>query len=152
VESAAIQPAETRQPASASDKIVFDASSADALFDLDEDDAGQDSSQAAHDAGSDDFLSFEEIAPLEDEPSGLPAAAETQTAPAAQPALDTAASAPQDSAAQDGLFAAAPPAQAEHTPLQPADAALAAEQEASALMPQDILNCSRKRDRRMDSG
>lgn len=138
-ESAAIQPAETRQPASASDQIVFDASSADALFDLDEDDAGQGAMQAAHDAGSDDFLSFEEIAPLEDAPLGLQAAAEIQTAPIAQPTLDTAASAPQDSAAQDGLFAAAPPAQAEHTPQQPADAASVAEQEASALMPQDIL-------------
>ncbi|WP_374571128.1 DNA polymerase III subunit gamma/tau [Acinetobacter sp.] len=131
VSSAAIQPAETRQPAPASDQMIFDASSADALFDLDEDDAGQDSSQAAHDAGSDDFLSFEDIAPLEDAPLQLQAEAEAQTAPAAQPALDTAASAPQDSAA--------PPAQAEHTPLQPADAASVAEQEASALMPQDIL-------------
>lgn len=137
--SAAIQPAETRQPAPASDQMIFDASSADALFDLDEDDAGQDSAQAAHDAGSDDFLSFEDIAPLEDAPLQIQAETEAQAAPAAQPALDTAAFAPQDSESQDGLFAAAPPVQAEHTLLQPAEAASAAEQEASALMPQDIL-------------
>ena len=114
--------------------MIFDASSADALFDLDEDDAGQSSAPAAHDAGSDDFLSFEDIAPLEDAPLQIQAEAETQTALAAQPALDTAASAP-----QDGLFAAAPSAQAEHTLQQLADTASAAEQEASALMPQDIL-------------
>lgn len=138
-DSAAIQPAETRQPAPASDQMIFDASSADALFDLDEDDAGQDSAQAAHDAGSDDFLPFEDIAPLEDAPLQIQAEAETQTVPAAQPASDTSAPAPQDSAAQDGLFAAAPPAQAEHTPLQPAEAASAVQPAASALMPQDIL-------------
>lgn len=137
--SAAIHPAETRQPALASDQMIFDVSSADALFDLDEDDAGQSSAPAAHDAGSDDFLSFEDIAPLEDAPLKIQAEAETQTVPAAQPASDTSAPAPQDSAAQDGLFAAAPPAQAEHTPLQPAEAASAVQPAASALMPQDIL-------------
>lgn len=138
-DSAAIQPAETRQPALASDQMIFDASSADALFDLDEDDAGQDSAQAAHDVGSDDFLPFEDIAPLEDAPLQIQAEAEAQIAPAAQPALDTAGPAPQDSAAQDGLFAAAPPVQAEHTPLRPAEAASAEQLVASELMPQDIL-------------
>ena len=126
----AVSPSNTHiQPTQHTDQIIFDASSDGALFDLDESEDPKNIVPSSNEASRDDFLLFEEIAPLDD------VSLQVQTK-SSQSQLEELSIAPvqtvsvQDLQQEESLVA-------DLVPTVPTSVEIA--QTASTLMPQDIL-------------